>query len=224
VATNFPVFSGAQFSIVLLDECSQMIEPLSLLPISKFGAECLLAVGDPRQLPPTLNSVPSPTQDPNAIGTADDTTLNKTLFVRLVSLGFEPIMLRTQYRCHPSLSKVASSLFYENKLIDGVTANDRLPVVIPSSTTTESETEEETPENKDSGDSSEVVSKPSKNRALPALIFLDVNHGRQALDKSSDSETKENGEESSTSVGSFHNVEEQDVICRLVSILLQKGV
>ena len=45
-ATNFDILSlkKSQFSIVLLDECSQMVEPCSLQPLI-FGCERLLAVG-----------------------------------------------------------------------------------------------------------------------------------------------------------------------------------
>jgi superfamily I DNA and/or RNA helicase len=81
-----------------------MLEPLSLVPLTRFGCARLvlfllllnnlmvflqLAAGDPMQLPPTLNTF----NDERA-----EEGLAKTLFVRLVSLGYEPIMLRTQYR------------------------------------------------------------------------------------------------------------------------------
>lgn len=46
---------GLQFKIVILDECSQMLEPQSLLPISKFNCRKLIAVGDPLQLPPIIS-------------------------------------------------------------------------------------------------------------------------------------------------------------------------
>jgi superfamily I DNA and/or RNA helicase len=46
-----------------------------------------IAVGDPLQLPPVLESF------------ADrEDGLAKTLFIRLSTIGFPPIMLRTQYR------------------------------------------------------------------------------------------------------------------------------
>ena len=44
--------------------------------------------------------------------------------------GHEPVMLRTQYRCHPIISAVSNSLFYQNQLVDGVTAQDRPPVLV----------------------------------------------------------------------------------------------
>ena len=40
------VFVSCQ--VVLLDECSQMTEPSSLLPVARFGCEKLLLVGDPK--------------------------------------------------------------------------------------------------------------------------------------------------------------------------------
>jgi hypothetical protein len=67
LATEFPILAGNRFAIVILDECSQvglrsrrttrarsrhvaqMVEPLSLLPIARFGGEAVVAVGDPHQ-------------------------------------------------------------------------------------------------------------------------------------------------------------------------------
>ena len=46
-ATEFEVMRDLRFKIVILDECSQMLEPQSLLPISKFQCRKLIAVGDP---------------------------------------------------------------------------------------------------------------------------------------------------------------------------------
>ena len=64
--------------------------------------------------------------------------------------GIKPVLLRTQYRCHPVLSKTPNQLFYEvfmrccsrsstrlidlqNALNDGVTAEHRPPLLIPPS-------------------------------------------------------------------------------------------
>lgn len=54
-ATGFEVMKNMQFKIVILDECSQMLEPQSLLPISRFNCRKLIAVGDPLQLPPIIS-------------------------------------------------------------------------------------------------------------------------------------------------------------------------
>ena len=50
----------------------------------------------------------------NARRGAED-TLEKTLFVRLATLGVTPLLLRRQYRCHPRLSGLASRLFYQGR-------------------------------------------------------------------------------------------------------------
>uniref|UniRef100_A0A663MJW4 5'-3' DNA helicase ZGRF1 n=2 Tax=Athene cunicularia TaxID=194338 RepID=A0A663MJW4_ATHCN len=44
-------------------------------------------------------------------------------------MGHKPILLRTQYRCHPAISAIANELFYEGNLTDGVSEQDRSPLV-----------------------------------------------------------------------------------------------
>ena len=39
---------GYYTQVVLLDEASQMSEPVSLLPIARFGCHKLLLLGDPK--------------------------------------------------------------------------------------------------------------------------------------------------------------------------------
>ena len=87
-AATFPILDNQEFRIVFLDECSQMLEPLSFIPINRFKCRYLLAAGDPMQLPPTLSN----------FSENEEEGLGKTLFVRLANLGISPIMLRTQYR------------------------------------------------------------------------------------------------------------------------------
>ena len=42
------------YDIVVLDECSQIVEPMSLLPIAVARPSRLVLVGDPMQLPPPV--------------------------------------------------------------------------------------------------------------------------------------------------------------------------
>tara|TARA_B100000123_G_C25542506_1_gene345890 strand:- start:7 stop:327 length:321 start_codon:yes stop_codon:yes gene_type:complete len=42
------------FDVVILDESSQITEPLSLVPIVKSSCHHCLLVGDPKQLPPVV--------------------------------------------------------------------------------------------------------------------------------------------------------------------------
>lgn len=52
-------------------------------------------------------------------------SLYQPLFVRLQSDGLETILLRIQYRCHPSIAELSNILFYENNLMHGVNPQNR---------------------------------------------------------------------------------------------------
>ena len=97
-----------------------MTEPASLLPIARFHCHRLVLVGDPKQLSPTIQASDSEhTQG-----------LEQTMFDRLLRMGHESTLLRTQYRCHPVISAMASQLFYQDKLMDGVTREERKPLAV----------------------------------------------------------------------------------------------
>ncbi|XP_015479486.1 protein ZGRF1 isoform X2 [Parus major] len=118
-ACPFPCLNSLRFPVVMLDECSQMTEPASLLPIARFQCEKLVLVGDPKQLPPTIQGSES----------VHEQGLEQTLFDRLCLMGHNPILLRTQYRCHPALSAIANELFYHGNLINGISQEDRTPLL-----------------------------------------------------------------------------------------------
>ena len=86
-----------------------MTEPMSLLPLCRFGAEYAILVGDPLQLAPTLTTS---TRNPAV-------SLERTLFERLSDSGYSVSFLRTQYRCNPSIAQVSNTLFYSSKLNHG---------------------------------------------------------------------------------------------------------
>ena len=121
-ATTFEVLKGSKFKIVILDECSQMLEPHSLQAIAPFGCEKLIAVGDPLQLPPIVSLGFKELYEKQ---NSNQRSLYKPLFVRLQFDGLETILLRVQYRCHPSIGELSNALFYENNLMHGVDANHR---------------------------------------------------------------------------------------------------
>ncbi|TNV86292.1 hypothetical protein FGO68_gene3263 [Halteria grandinella] len=136
-ATGFEIMKNMTFKVVILDECSQMLEPQSLLPISRFNCRKLIAVGDPLQLPPIIsfNFKEKKLQQQRII--EEQKSENKSryvlphlpLFVRLMKEQFYCILLRTQYRCHPMIAQIANSLFYENYLENGVKAEARKPLI-----------------------------------------------------------------------------------------------
>ncbi|KYR02991.1 hypothetical protein DLAC_00477 [Tieghemostelium lacteum] len=126
IASTFSVMDNNVFPIVFLDECSQMQEPLSLIPLSRCKNSKLLLVGDPKQLEPTIQSKPS-----QSLVTSGKGGLEKTLFVRLKNLKINSILLRTQYRCHPNISKISNQLFYSDELIDGISSCER-PNMVPT--------------------------------------------------------------------------------------------
>ncbi|XP_028513457.1 protein ZGRF1 [Exaiptasia diaphana] len=118
-ASVFPCLEKTKFHVLLLDECSQMTEPAALLPLARFGCHKLVLVGDPKQLSPTIQG-----SQPD-----HDAGLEQTMFDRLVKMGCKTTLLRTQYRCHPVISAVANRLFYGGRLTNGVSEEDRAPLV-----------------------------------------------------------------------------------------------
>ena len=118
LATSFEVVDGLDCPILILDECSQMTEPLSLLPIFKFSPQWAVLVGDPKQLAPTLSYSIHPKLSPSS-------GLERTLFERLLKLSYRPIVLNIQYRCHPDISRISNYCFYNGILQDGATRSSR---------------------------------------------------------------------------------------------------
>ncbi|KAH8553357.1 P-loop containing nucleoside triphosphate hydrolase protein [Umbelopsis sp. PMI_123] len=120
VASVFEIFNDLTIPLILLDEASQIMEPMAMVSITKFFADRLILIGDPLQLPPTLVTP----CEPDIVGQG----IEKTLFDRCVEMGIPPIMLRTQYRCHPKISRLSNNLFYERRLINGMRECDRPPL------------------------------------------------------------------------------------------------
>ena len=122
VSTSLDVLQGQQFDVLLLDEASQLTEPMSLAPIIRSKCKYLIAAGDPHQLSPVVCP-------PDHVHGDRVHSLLRPLFVRLVGLGHEPHLLKTQYRCHPDISDVCNRHFYDNRLEDGVCAEQRRSLI-----------------------------------------------------------------------------------------------
>lgn len=103
-------------AITFVDECFQIPEALSILSLAYANTSHLILLGDPKQLPPVSNLN---TTSPNKL------TYSDSLYKRLELMGRAPSVLRKQYRCHPDIGALASTLFYNSCVINGTSASDR---------------------------------------------------------------------------------------------------
>ena len=106
-----PDLAEHDFSLLLVDEATQVREELLLLGLS-HGVERLVMIGDPRQLGPlvTLQSWLSEDQL-----TGLELQLVDSPFTRLYEAG-QFCFLDTQYRMHPAIAAFPSAQFYGGKL------------------------------------------------------------------------------------------------------------
>jgi superfamily I DNA and/or RNA helicase len=116
------LLSNINCEILIIDEVSQLTEALTLLPIACAKPNKILLIGDSNQLPPALCIQSSS----SCMLSETEGDLSRTLFDRLKLLGHNEAILRTQYRCHPSIAEICNKLFYDNIIINGTTHTERL--------------------------------------------------------------------------------------------------
>ena len=105
---------GYNFKFVVIDEITQSQEAETLLPMLK-GSRHVTLIGDPQQLSPTVLH-PKGKQ----------TGMHISLFERIMKLNPENnVLLETQYRMHPKIAEFISNTFYEGKLENGLTKEER---------------------------------------------------------------------------------------------------
>ena len=115
------VLEGMKFPFVVVDEATQAIEPITLIPIMHHCQQLTL-IGDPLQLPPTLPNL-------GKFATDDDVNqLSVTLFHRLQQQNFPSTFLEEQHRMHPEIARFSSDAFYNSKLKSGASVHDRAPL------------------------------------------------------------------------------------------------
>ncbi len=114
------------FDVVLIDEASQLTEPLALSPLS-FARRGVL-IGDPNQLPPIVTSelalsdfldVDDPSLQAIHVG-----GLDRSLFERLENTHTVHL-LATQYRMHRDVMAFPSAAFYDDRLVAHESCADR---------------------------------------------------------------------------------------------------
>eukprot|EP00854_Cymbomonas_tetramitiformis_P001252 gene1252-1830_t len=110
-----PNLEDRSFAVCVIDEATQATEPSVLIPLTRLGICHVTLVGDPKQLPATVQS-----------DKAQRMGLAVSLFERLMDAGLKPFLLATQYRMHPAISEFPSRVFYGGRLADGVQSQQRL--------------------------------------------------------------------------------------------------
>jgi len=104
-----PDVAASGFDAVLLDEASAAPLPSAFFAASLARAK-VVALGDPKQLPPVaLSSRPAARR-----------WLQRDVFAQAGLDDDDPraVLLREQYRMHPSIARVANELVYGGRLID----------------------------------------------------------------------------------------------------------
>ena len=102
-----PSMETTEFVCTIIDEAAQCVEPSVLIALRRGCEKCIM-VGDPKQLPATIFS-----------DTCKAAGYDRSLFERLMQLDHPCILLDTQYRMCPVISRFPSIMFYNGLLKDG---------------------------------------------------------------------------------------------------------
>ncbi|XP_021343498.1 DNA replication ATP-dependent helicase/nuclease DNA2-like isoform X1 [Mizuhopecten yessoensis] len=117
LGVNHPLFTQRRFDVCIVDEASQVLQPACLGPL--FSADRFVLVGDPKQLPPVVQS-----QEARSIG------MDESLFQHLDDNG-ATFDLNLQYRMNSAIMSISNTLVYGGALKCG---NDMVAIselVIP---------------------------------------------------------------------------------------------
>ncbi|XP_038600143.1 DNA replication ATP-dependent helicase/nuclease DNA2 isoform X1 [Tachyglossus aculeatus] len=118
MGVNHPLFTRKRFDFCIVDEASQISQPICLGPLF-FSARFVL-VGDHQQLPPlVLNSE------------ARDLGMSESLFKRLEQNKKAVVQLTVQYRMNSKIMSLSNKLVYEGKLECGSEKVAKAVVTLP---------------------------------------------------------------------------------------------
>uniref|UniRef100_A0A8C9ZJM4 DNA replication ATP-dependent helicase/nuclease n=1 Tax=Sander lucioperca TaxID=283035 RepID=A0A8C9ZJM4_SANLU len=116
-----PIFTRRRFDFCIVDEASQISQPICLGPL--FYAKRFVLVGDHQQLPPIVQN-----QEARSLG------MDESLFKRLELHSGAVVQLNVQYRMNRQIMSLSNSLMYEGRLECGsertATALLTLPFVL----------------------------------------------------------------------------------------------
>ncbi|XP_006835892.1 PREDICTED: DNA replication ATP-dependent helicase/nuclease DNA2 [Chrysochloris asiatica] len=100
---NHPIFSRKIFDFCIVDEASQISQPVCLGPL--FFSQRFVLVGDHQQLPPLVLN-----REARALG------MSESLFKRLEQNKNAVVQLTVQYRMNSKIMSLSNKLTYEGKL------------------------------------------------------------------------------------------------------------
>ncbi|OXB74721.1 UNVERIFIED_CONTAM: hypothetical protein H355_001553 [Colinus virginianus] len=100
---NHPIFVQKQFDFCIVDEASQISQPICLGPL--FCSKRFVLVGDHQQLPPLVQN-----------SEARDLGMSESLFKRLEQNQNAVVQLTVQYRMNSKIMSLSNKLVYEGKL------------------------------------------------------------------------------------------------------------
>ncbi|KAM6184831.1 DNA replication ATP-dependent helicase/nuclease DNA2 [Rhynchocyon petersi] len=100
---NHPIFARKVFDFCIVDEASQISQPICLGPL--FYARRFVLVGDHQQLPPLVLN-----REARALG------MSESLFKRLEQNEKAVVQLTVQYRMNSKIMSLSNKLTYEGKL------------------------------------------------------------------------------------------------------------
>ncbi|KAM4602916.1 DNA replication ATP-dependent helicase/nuclease DNA2 [Polymixia lowei] len=98
-----PIFSHRRFDFCIVDEASQISQPVCLGPL--FYAKRFVLVGDHQQLPPIVQN-----HEARSMG------MDESLFKRLERNGEAVVQLNVQYRMNRKIMSLSNSLMYDGRL------------------------------------------------------------------------------------------------------------
>ncbi|XP_073541697.1 DNA replication ATP-dependent helicase/nuclease DNA2 isoform X2 [Phyllobates terribilis] len=103
MGVNHPIFTRRRFDFCIVDEASQISQPICLGPL--FFANRFVLVGDHQQLPPLVQSIE-----------ARDLGMSESLFKRLERNQEAVVQLNVQYRMNSKIMALSNKLVYEGQL------------------------------------------------------------------------------------------------------------
>ncbi|KAM9188388.1 DNA replication ATP-dependent helicase/nuclease DNA2 [Mergus octosetaceus] len=119
MGVNHPIFAQRQFDFCIVDEASQISQPICLGPL--FCSKRFVLVGDHQQLPPLVQN-----------SEARDLGMSESLFKRLEQNQNAVVQLTVQYRMNSKIMSLSNMLVYEGKLECGSEKVSNATVNLPN--------------------------------------------------------------------------------------------